>query len=155
MSMSRLIAGAMQGRAFEEPVQVLGCGNIGAGSRVDEAAIAAVKFPGGMMAQLACGVTFSTESTVRIWGDEGSLVVPTPWGVAPRGGFSKIVVFKGDIPEEVVIEADRGLYTYEADHVAEHIAARQSPAMSWDDSLGNARALDAWRAAVGMRYDFE
>ena len=35
--------------------------------------------------------------------------------------------------------------------------ARQasSPAMSWDDTLGLMRALDRWRAEVGMRYDGE
>jgi predicted dehydrogenase len=155
MSMARLVAGAMQGGPFDEPVEIQGCGNIGSESRVDESAAATVKFASGMLAQLVCSVAFFTESTVRIWGTEGSIVVPMPWGIAPSGGFTKLIVFKDNIPEEVVVEADRGLYTYEADHVAAHIADRQAPAMPWDDSLGNMRALDAWRAAVGMRYDFE
>ena len=33
--------------------------------------------------------------------------------------------------------------------VATHISARQSPAMSWDDTLGNMRLLDAWRQEIG------
>jgi hypothetical protein len=36
--------------------------------------------------------------------------------------------------------------------VAAHIADRQAPAMSWDDSLGNMRLLDAWRAEIGLEY---
>jgi hypothetical protein len=48
-----------------------------------------------------------------------------------------------------VVEADRDLFTYEADMVAAHIADRQAPAMSWDDTLGNMRLLDAWRAEIG------
>jgi hypothetical protein len=27
--------------------------------------------------------------------------------------------------------------------------------MSWDDTLGNMRALDAWRAVAGLAYDVE
>ena len=49
------------------------------------------------------------------------------------------------------------LYAIEADTVARHIAARQapSPCMTWDDSLGNMRTLDAWRKAVGLVFDVE
>ena len=54
-----------------------------------------------------------------------------------------------------MIETDLGLYALEADHVAEQIAEgrTQSPLVSWDDSLGNMRALDQWRAQVdGMPH---
>ena len=51
-------------------------------------------------------------------------------------------------PQQIVVEADRDLFTYEADMVAAHIADRQAPAMSWDDTLGNMRLLDAWRAEI-------
>jgi hypothetical protein len=38
--------------------------------------------------------------------------------------------------------------------VAEAIRAglRESPRMSWADSLGNMRTLDRWLAAAGMNY---
>src|SRR5438105_9508177 len=52
-SMARLIAGVVTGKAFAEPEEVHGAGQIGAESRVDEYAIAALKFPGGILAQLA------------------------------------------------------------------------------------------------------
>ena len=42
-----------------------------------------------------------------------------------------------------------------ADHVAAHIENRQSPAMNWDDSLGNMKALDRWRTAIGVVYQSE
>jgi hypothetical protein len=60
-----------------------------------------------------------------------------------------MIIFKKGIPEEVIVESSRSIYALEADHVAEHIPARQSPAMSWCDSLGNMKTLDAWLAAVG------
>ena len=39
--------------------------------------------------------------------------------------------------------------------MAKHLADRQSPAMSWADSLGNMQTLDAWRAAIGLTYPME
>ena len=51
----------------------------------------------------------------------------------------------------MTVEADRDLFTYEADTVATHIADRQAPAMSWGDTLGNMQQLlDAWREEVGV-----
>jgi aryl-alcohol dehydrogenase-like predicted oxidoreductase len=49
------------------------------------------------------------------------------------------------------------LYAIEADTVANNIVRRQapSPAMSWDDTLGNMRALDQWRGQIGMVYEAE
>jgi hypothetical protein len=65
---------------------------------------------------------------------------PTTIEVTPRGSQSA---------QQIVVEADRDLFTYEADMVGEHIANRQAPAMSWDDTLGNMRLLDQWRQEIG------
>ena len=53
------------------------------------------------------------------------------------------------------MESSQPAYAIEADHVAAHIEQRQSPAMSWEDSLGNMNALDQWRASVGLVYESE
>jgi hypothetical protein len=50
--------------------------------------------------------------------------------------------------EQITVAADRDLYAYEADMVAAHMADRQAPAMSWDDTLGNMRLLDQWREEI-------
>jgi hypothetical protein len=47
------------------------------------------------------------------------------------------------------------LYAVEADHVQEHIAKREAPAMPWADSIGNMTTLDALRASVGLVFDGE
>lgn len=154
-SMSRLIAGAAIGKPFDEPVEVLGAGHVGAQSRVDEYAVGSLKFSGGILAQIACGVQLNLENNVRITGTEGSIVVPSPWVITRAPGFSKIIIFKDHVPQEIVVEAQRGLYALEADHVAEYIEARQSPLVSWDDTLGNMRTLDLWRKNVGVVYDSE
>ncbi|MCX6968426.1 MAG: Gfo/Idh/MocA family oxidoreductase [Verrucomicrobia bacterium] len=152
VSMARLIAGAVSGKPFEEPVALKGMGHIGS-TGVDEYAVASLRFSNAIVAQIAAGVQLDLENNVRIVGTEGSILVPSPWTIGgSTAGFSKILIFKSHIPEEIVIETDRGLYALEADHVAEQIALgrTESPLVSWDDSLGNMRALDLWRREVEM-----
>lgn len=147
-SMARLIAGVATGAAFAEPLEICGTGMIGAESGVDEYAVASLKFPGGILAQLACGVRLRLENNVRIVGTDGSILLPDPWTLNRSQGFSKLLVFKAGIPEEIIVEGAHDVYAIEADHVADNIANRQAPAMSWADSLGNMKTLDAWRESV-------
>jgi len=147
-SIARLVAGAATGTDFQEPIEINGTGQIGAESGVDEYAVASLKFPGGIVAQLAAGVRLNLEKNVRIIGTGGSILIPDPWTMGHQTGFLKMIIFKTGIPEEVVVESSRSVYALEADLVAEYIPARQSPAMSWRDSLGNMKTLDAWRAAI-------
>ena len=155
VSMARLIAGAASGKPFEDPTELKGTGHIGT-TGVDEYAVASLKFPNAVVAQIAAGVQLDMENNVRIVGTKGSILVPSPWTMnGNEPGFTKILVFKGHIPEEIVIETDRGLYALEADHVAEQITQgrKQSPLVSWDDTLGNMRALDHWRSEIdGVPY---
>jgi len=146
VSMARLIAGA-------ETTEVKALAQIGQ-TGVDELAVAVLKFPNGMLAQLATGVRLSLGNHVRIWGEEGMIEVPSPWVINREPGDSLLLVrHEGKPPEEVKIRADRGIYAIEADAVAESITAGQSPAMTWADSLGNMRTLDRWREQIGLRYD--
>jgi predicted dehydrogenase len=153
-SMARLIAGAAQGALFADPIELKAVGNIGEAG-VDEFSVAVLKFPAGIQAQIACGVRVALENTVRIYGDNGRIDVPSPYGInGGKTGSSSIFVTLGNQPpEEVKIHADRTLFAIEADTVAEYISARESPAMSWADSLGNMRTLDRWRAEIGLAYD--
>jgi len=158
-SLARLVAGAALGLDFAEPLEVKGCGMIGERSRVDEYAVASLKFPGGILAQISCGVQLHQENVVRIYGSNGWIFVPAPWVVSINGGISKIIVHKDGEKEqrEIDITADQGLFAIEADTACRFIPHRQAkpPAMSWEDSLGNMRTLDLWREAIGLHYDFE
>jgi predicted dehydrogenase/aryl-alcohol dehydrogenase-like predicted oxidoreductase len=157
MSMARLIAGVAIGQRIAEPMEVTGCGQLGSESRVDEYAIASVRFPGGILAQLATGVHAQGENIVRIVGSTGTIVVPDPWVPSPHGGVTRIIVERhnDEARQEIVIEASKDLYAFEADTVAAHLGERRAPEMSWDDTLGNMAALDRWRAAIGLTYDIE
>nr|MBA2391876.1 Gfo/Idh/MocA family oxidoreductase [Ktedonobacteraceae bacterium] len=157
VSMARLIAGAALGQDFANPIQVSGAAHIGPLSRVDEYATATLTFPNDILAQLLTGVQLQAEEGVRVFGTLGSIYVPAPWLPARNEGTSTIIVNKyGEMqPQEISIESVTSLYTYEADTVATYLDARQAPAMSWDDTLGNMQTLDRWRQAIGLVYDSE
>ncbi len=158
MSLARLVAGVAVGKDFEEPVEVKGTAHLGQ-SRVDEWAVAALRFPSGIAAELATGVRVNRENVVWVYGSEGRILVPWPWIPGREGQATKIVVHRegGAEPEGIVVEPPGWLYALEADTVARHIESRQAapPAMTWEDSLGNMKALDAWRASIGLVYDSE
>ena len=157
-SIARLIAGAALGKDFAEPIEVKAVGHVGDDSHVDEWAVASLKFPVDILAQLATGVQVKQESVVRIDGSEGSILVPNSFVPGKDGATtSKIIVTRHDDshPREIVIECDDNLYALEADVVARNIARRQAPEMSWDDSLGNMKTLDRWRAQIDLAYDTE
>ncbi|MGH8018787.1 MAG: Gfo/Idh/MocA family protein [Opitutaceae bacterium] len=159
MSMSRLVAGAAGGNPFRNPVEVRGAAHIGERSRVDEVAVASVKFPGGIVAALSCGTQGQTEAVTRIWGSEGHILVPEPW-FPPEKNARLIVQRKGETsPTEILVDCPAPLYTREVDCVAEAVRFRdmeaKPPAMTWADTLGNMEALDAWRAAVGLTFSCE
>jgi predicted dehydrogenase len=81
-SMSRLIAGAALGKDFADLVQVKGAGHVGEGSRVDEWASATLRFPGDIVAEVSCGIQVNIDSTLRIWGSEGHIIMPNPCQVS-------------------------------------------------------------------------
>ena len=157
VSMSRLLAGAATGQPFANPLELHAVGHLGA-TGVDEYTAAVAAFPGEIVAQLAAGVRVAQENVVRIYGEEGHLFVPAPWAPSRDGGPSTFFLHQNGRagPQEIVVDtvdaAPAYLYTLEADHVAAHLDARQSPAMGWADSLGNMQTLDAWREAIGLTY---
>src|ERR1700761_375516 len=55
-SISRLIAGAAQGKPFAEPLRLAGFANLHPDAKTDLYAVASAEFPGGILAQLATGV---------------------------------------------------------------------------------------------------
>ncbi len=166
-SMTRLLAGAASGAPFMEPVAVKGCGKLGP-TGVDHYAAATLKFENDIVAQLVTGVGCGVPTEVSVFGSEGRLSVPNPWlpstpcrsareALPPDTEFPPTTFHLwrhgASEPEAVVVEVDRDLFTYEADTVAENIGRRQAPAMSWDDTLGNMRLMDQWRAEIGLSYE--
>jgi predicted dehydrogenase/aryl-alcohol dehydrogenase-like predicted oxidoreductase len=158
VSMSRLIAGAARGEDFADPIELKAVGYVGK-TGVDEWTSAVLRFPGDIIANLSTGVQVNQENAVHIFGSDGKIFVPDPWVPAKNGGTVSIHLQRADEkePQEIRIETDEWLYALEADTFARNLAQRQasSPAMSWNDTLGNMKTLDAWRAQIGVVYDSE
>lgn len=155
-SMARLLAGAASGlRESVEPLEVHAAGHLGE-TGVDEYTAALLKFPGDVIAQVATGIAVGQQSVVRVYGTEGSLVLPTPW-FAGGERRSEIHLTRGGETQVLVDEHPKSSYAFEADTVATHIAERRAawPAMTPEDTLGNMKTLDRWRAAIGLEYEDE
>ncbi|HYQ46477.1 MAG TPA: Gfo/Idh/MocA family oxidoreductase [Polyangiaceae bacterium] len=153
VSMARMVAGAANDRAFDEPLELHAFGHVGEDSRVDEYTTAILKFPGEIVASLATAVKLWQENSVRIFGSEGRLFLRAPWHPGLGGNPSEIVIERGKSePEVIPVPASGTLYSYEIDAVVAQLERREATEMSWADSLGNARTLDRWRHALGVRY---
>jgi predicted dehydrogenase len=152
-SITRLIAGVALGRPFAEPLSVAGAGHIGE-TGVDEYAVAQLTFEDGITATLSAGIRVEGDRRVRIVGTRGEIEVPSPFSVK-QGETSEILVSAIGRPTERVRVKQILQYGLEADAVGERGHALEAPEMTWDDSLGNARLLDAWRAELGLVYPVE
>lgn len=155
VSMARLVAGIALGGRIAEPVDVKASGHVGASSRCDEWAVASLRFEKDILAQCATAVQLNLDNECTIFGSEGTLRLPSPWfGCGADGGAAQIHLQRHGSSPRVVEVRGGPLYALEADAVAEHIDARRAPwpCMTPDDTLGNMRALDRWRAEVGVEY---
>ncbi|HEY5751888.1 MAG TPA: aldo/keto reductase [Chthoniobacterales bacterium] len=150
-SIARLIAGVAAGKTFEEPDEVTGAA-LPTETGVDGVAIANLKFAGGLLAQVSCGISLRQEDTLVVYGETGKLVVPGFWN--PPG-----VIEHHDYASDTVanLETDAFVYKYglEADAVAEALPEAESHFVPWADTLGNMRVLDTWRATAGIIHQIE
>jgi predicted dehydrogenase len=163
-SMARLVAGAAVGKSFLDPTEVKATGVIGE-TGVDYYTTAVLKFEQDIIAQISTGVACNLPSELTVFGSEGILSLAQPWlpsspcrnareALPLDTAFpsSEIHLQRKGQTETIVVDVDRDLFTLEADMVANHIDARQAPVASWDDSLGNMKVLDQWRAEIGLVY---
>ncbi|MEM1398669.1 MAG: aldo/keto reductase [Pseudomonadota bacterium] len=160
VSISRLIAGALKAKPFDDPITVSGTAHLGE-TGVDEWAAATLTFDGGLIAEVSCAVDLELDNCVRVFGTKGRLEVDEFWlGSGEKGGTGKINITLTDGTGQTIDCEEFGwLYSFEADAVAEAVrAGRQEfspPGMTWDDTLGNLRVMDKWRADCGLVYDIE
>jgi predicted dehydrogenase len=157
-SMARLVAGVAAGGDVAEPIALGGAAVIGEATGVDHYAVASLRFPGGVVASLACSVQVDLGSALRVFGSAGTMVLPSPWLPGLGGSPTRIRVEpRGAAPREHVIEPAADLYAIEADAVAASLreGLPAAPTMTWDDTLGNMATLDRWRNAVGLVYEME
>ena len=154
-SMAHLVAAAATGAATVETVDVAGAATIGS-TGVDVSSAATLVFEGGLLGRVACSLEANLESSVRIYGSEGVVAVPSPWLPGRIGDTAEIVVRRrGSEPDVVAVPLESDVYTVEVDAVNGFVrAGERSPSvMPMEESLANMRTLDRWRRAIGVWYE--
>src|SRR5690606_19392230 len=89
-SMSRLVAGIVVGRDFADPLDLQATAKF-VETGVDEYATASLRFEGDVIAQVACSITAVLDNTVRIFGTDGWLEIPSPWFCSGRQGGRSVL----------------------------------------------------------------
>ncbi|MDB5102669.1 MAG: oxidoreductase domain protein [Fibrobacteres bacterium] len=142
LSFSRLIAGA-------EPSRCTAVSRINPELGVDEWTSAELSFPDGTRARFDCALREARPHSAVIQGDRGRIEIPAPWHPPALG--AEVRLWPDDGEEETYRTGDGlPLFAREALDVAENLGQRQSPTVTWDDSLGQARALEALRRSAGL-----
>ena len=152
VSFARLVAGIAEGAPFAEPTAFAANGVVGPHG-ADETATALLTFKSGMTATVTAAVFHDAGTYGVVFGDEGKLVMPDPWIPQSKRQCletSYTIHRDGKPPETVNIKTEMSTYAIEAELVADTLPALEPawPAMTWADTLGNMRVLDAWRAAL-------
>lgn len=157
VSFARLMAGAAMGKRFANPDSLKAVGHLGA-SDVDESAHALLHFEGGITAECATAINRPMHNTARIIGSAGQIVLPDPWMPGRNAGPSDSrleITANGKTRTEHIRRAEH-LFAFEAEIASRAIADGHleppAPAANWDDSLGNAEALDSWRREIGYNF---
>ncbi|MCY2923894.1 MAG: Gfo/Idh/MocA family oxidoreductase, partial [Planctomycetota bacterium] len=116
-SIARLIAGAALGLPFADPISVAGAGHLHPETGVDEWALATLRFPNDIVANLATGVGVNQENVVRIFGSAGNILVPDPYVCWRDGAMpGRIIVNRnGQPPEEILLDSPVTSLAHEAD----------------------------------------
>lgn len=149
VSFARLLGGLTEGAPFAEPTYVSGWARSGP-TAVDELAGAFLRFPSGFTAELTSAIRYAVGTTVIIYGETGHIVLPNPWipGGDRQGRQNSFTVHRdGRPPEELTFLTEKAIYAIQAELLVDSLPALEPawPAMSWADTLGNMRVMDAWR----------
>jgi len=152
VSFARLLAGAASGEPFADPVRLQATGTL-APNGVDAYSTALLDFANGVSAEVSCGVSLNRGQELMIYGDAGRLRLTRPF--ACKGGT--IEIFRvGDTggPEVETVDSPIDGYALEAEMLRHNLNLGRiepdHPSMTHADSIGNARVLDQWLAALGV-----
>ena len=156
ISFSRLISGVATGEKFLEPNFINAEGRIG-DTGVDEVAHANLEFKNGIKAKVSTAIRESMKNNAIIVGSEGTIELPDPWMPGRNGGpyHAKIIINKNGQEEVIELKGPEHLFFFEAELASQCIAKEKiqppHPAMTWEDTLGNLKALDTWRDIIDYK----
>jgi len=133
------------------PEKVTGLAEIGQ-TGVDEQAAVVLRYPGGELAVLSCGVRTTTPQEASIYGTDGWIRIHSPWWKPTR------MTLRVGEDEQIIDEPVEGdPMHYEADEVMACLRAgkTESDVMPLDESLAIMETMDELRRQWGLKYPVE
>ena len=156
ISFSRLVAGVVSNERFLDPEFLNAEAKIGE-TEVDEIAHANIKFKNGVEAKVSTAIRENMKNNAIIKGEDGVIELPDPWMPGKDGGpyHAKIKIKKNNKEEIIDLKGPEHLFFFEAELASQSISKEKTqapfPAMTWDDTLSNLKALDQWRSKINYR----
>ena len=154
MSFARLIAGRAQGRLFAEPLELKAVGHLDRQTKTDMWTTAVMRFEGDILAKATCALQVNRENVCVILGEKGRITVEMPWHCP---GTIRIELDEKASAQEIAMPKQRHLFAYEIESFTDEMRGVPIGAgavgMRFDDTLGNMKALDWWRAEIGLGYE--
>ena len=153
LSMSKLIAGYLQGLPFAEPKSIEATGRIDE-TGVDLQSEARLVFSDTIDAKISCAIDEELANTLIISCGEISITATDPWHCGQsQNGNSSITISNGSgLVQEIPFEDDLGLFTREIEHASSCILKKkiQSDFITHLDTQSNMFWLDQWRQKMGI-----
>ena len=156
VSLSRMIAGVQSGKKFVNPIKLSAEAQIGQ-TGVDEISSAIMEFDNGITAKADTAIMKNMDNNAIIEGSDGKIIIDNPWMPGRDGGpyHAKIIINKNGNEEVIDVKGPEHLFFFEGELASQCIAKEKTqpphPAMTWEDTLGNLQALDAWREKVNYK----
>jgi xylose dehydrogenase (NAD/NADP) len=129
VSGSRLLAG--------EPEAVYGQ-QVAASSGVDELFAGTLRFPGGVLAEIDCGLILPERDELEAIGEEGSIFLDDPWH-----SRSPVLELRRDEGTERIELEPEDSYRLQLENMSAAVRGRAQPLLGRADALGQARAIEA------------
>jgi D-xylose 1-dehydrogenase (NADP+, D-xylono-1,5-lactone-forming) len=129
VSGSRLLAG--------EPEAAYGQ-QVAASSGVDELFAGTLRFPGGVLAEMDCGLVLPERDELEAIGEEGSIFLDDPWH-----SRSPVLELRRDEGTERIELEPEDSYRLQLENMSAAVRGRAQPLLDRADALGQARTLEA------------
>lgn len=134
--------------AGEEPARVAAFARR---TTVDDTLVGILEFPGGMLAQIDCGIENEERQSAEIVGTRGAIVLPSPW--RPGLDRGELLLRRGGA-ETRVETAGGDCYALEIEDFARALGERRDPRWPVEDAVRNMAVCDALaRAARGRTVE--
>jgi predicted dehydrogenase len=127
-----------------EPLRVSGEQVLGGDGGIDIRFTGSLRFDGDVLGLFDCGMDVHRRHSIEVVGSDGAILVPSPWQT-PNGAEIQLI---RERTERIVCEAVDP-YGRELDEVGAAAAEGREPRLGREESLAQARVIDALYGAAG------